>query len=116
MGLDKRGVKGDTTYIVHFRVHQKIEEGTTMAVLGNYDDLGDWKIPKYFLKWTEGDVWVSNKPLVVKRNFFNYKYAAIKEKTEIVMWERGVDRIADLDIMEESHYSSPDTMRIASQH
>jgi len=88
-----------------------------MAVLGNLDALGHWKTPLYFLKWTEGDWWVSEKPLIVKNtHHFNYKYAMIENKKQIVGWERGVDRIADLVIMQESNFSDTQTSMIKSKY
>jgi len=85
--FDKYGIQSEFTmlqncvYLVHFRVQKKISPGERMAVLGSLDSLGVWKTPLYFLKWTEGDWWVSEKPLVVKNtHHFNYKYAMIENK------------------------------------
>ncbi len=52
------------------------------------------------MKWTEGDIWVSKEPLITNSFFFSYKYSLFeKEGYQLVGWERGVDRIADLEIM-----------------
>ena len=52
------------------------------------------------MKWTEGDVWVSKQPLITNNFFFTYKYSWFeKEGHQLVGWERGIDRIADLEIM-----------------
>lgn len=96
----------NTTYYVTFRVKYKCEPGEQLCVLGSTDNLGEWKVPTYFLQWTEGDVWVSAKPLVMRKCFFQYKYSMIRNRSEIVGWERGVDRIADLDLMNESCFTA----------
>ena len=104
-------------YLVTFRVQKKIQDGEVMAVLGNTDSLGHWKQPLYFLKWTEGDVWVSEKPLVVKNtHHFNYKYAMIEGRNKIVGWERGVDRIADLVIMPESNFQDVQANMLSNKY
>lgn len=42
------------------------------------------------------------RPLVTNRYFFSYKYVIMKEGgRELEMWERGVDRVADLEILPE---------------
>jgi len=106
----------DVTYLVHFRVQKKLEKGSTLCVMGCTENLGEWKRPTYFLKWTPGDVWVSQRPVVMKCNYFQYKYAMIENRTEIVGWERGVDRIADLKLMPESGFTSPETSQLVQQH
>lgn len=71
-----------------------------MCVLGSIQELGKWKEYKHAMKWTEGDVWVSKEPLITNSFFFSYKYSWFeKEGYQLVGWERGVDRIADLEIM-----------------
>lgn len=50
------------------------------------------------LRWTEGDIWVSKEPLVTSEYFFHYKYAIV-EDNKVIGWERGVDRVADLEIL-----------------
>jgi len=103
-GFNGSGVSNSNnqTYLVYFKIQKKISQGHTMAVLGCTENLGSWKTPMYFLKWTQGDVWVSEQPVLMRdRFYFQYKYAAIQDKREIVGWERGVDRIADLIIKPE---------------
>lgn len=71
-----------------------------MCVLGSIQELGKWKEYKHAMKWTAGDVWVSKEPLITNSFFFSYKYSWFeKEGFQLVGWERGIDRIADLEIM-----------------
>mmetsp|Transcript_5298 Transcript_5298/g.8930 ORF Transcript_5298/g.8930 Transcript_5298/m.8930 type:complete len:117 (+) Transcript_5298:471-821(+) len=52
------------------------------------------------MKWTEGHIWVSERPLITNNYYFQYKYVLLdEEKTNLIAWERGVDRIADLEIL-----------------
>ena len=67
--------------------------------MGSLPELGKWKDIKHHLIWTEGDIWESAKPLKTNSYYFQYKYALIKDKKELVCWEIGIDRLADLEIM-----------------
>lgn len=52
------------------------------------------------MKWTDGHIWESITPLVTHSYYFQYKYALLeKNGTELINWEKGVDRLADLEIM-----------------
>jgi len=51
------------------------------------------------MRWTEGDLWVIDKPLVTSMQFITYKYVVLKNKTSLVRWEKGINRIADFDLM-----------------
>jgi hypothetical protein len=88
------------TYQVTFRVQIKVNFGETICVLGSIPELGKWKEFKYHLQWTEGDVWESITPLVTHSFYFQYKYALLEEKgTKLINWEKGIDRLADMEIM-----------------
>ena len=50
------------------------------------------------MKWTEGDIWKTEEPIVTSRPFFMYKYVLLEGKTQ-VSWEEGIDRIADLELI-----------------
>jgi hypothetical protein len=54
------------------------------------------------MRWTEGHIWISEKPLITNNYYFQYKYVLLdKDRTKFLAWERGVDRIADLEILPE---------------
>lgn len=47
-----------------------------------------------------GDLWVSKQSMTTKVMYFNYKYAIFRDNyKERIGWERGVDRIADLEVI-----------------
>ena len=82
-------------------MHRRVDFGQTIIVLGSIPELDKWKKKGPFrhpLRWTEGDIWVSKEPLVTSNYFFHYKYAIV-EDNGVIGWERGVDRVADLEIM-----------------
>ena len=88
------------TYRVTFRVQIKVNFGESICVLGSIPELGKWKEYKHHLKWTEGNIWESVSPLTTHSFFFQYKYALLdKNATELINWEKGIDRLADLEIM-----------------
>ena len=78
-----------------------------MCVVGSIDELGNWLNYKCKMKWTPGHVWQMEMPLILRddtRPFFNYKYV-LMEHEKMIRWESGVDRIADLRILQPiSHF------------
>jgi hypothetical protein len=70
--------------------------------VGSIPKLGLWNELKAHMTWIEGHIWVIDEPIVTNEPFFCYKYVLMqKEKTEMVKWESGVDRIAELRLLEE---------------
>ena len=73
--------------------------GETLAVIGNIPELGQWDdFSKCKMKWTEGHKWVSDDIKISGKHFFLYKYVII-ENEKVKRWERGANRVADLDIL-----------------
>lgn len=96
------GVLPKTTYHLELRVQKKLDNGQSLCVCGSIPELGNWKNFICHMKWTHDDYWVLQKPLVTNKYFFSYKYVIMKEGgRELEMWERGVDRVADLEILPE---------------
>ena len=61
------------------------------------------------MKWTEGHIWVSIAPLQTYDHYFQYKYVLI-ETGKPPLWEKCVNRIADLRILKttQSDYINTD--------
>ena len=88
------------SYQVHFRVQHKCEGNQTLALLGSLPELGNWKTATCKLKWQPGDYWVTEKPIETAKFFFTYKYVLWdKNSDKLISWERGIDRIADLEVL-----------------
>jgi hypothetical protein len=68
-----------------------------MCVVGSTPELGEWK-NFIRLKWTDGHVWVSEKPIVTENPVFKYKYLLL-ENEEPRQWEASEDRVADLRLL-----------------
>jgi hypothetical protein len=60
-----------------------------------------WKEKLCSLRWTEGHIWVLDKPIITANPFFKYKYKLVDKNSKLETWEHGVDRIADLRILAE---------------
>jgi hypothetical protein len=94
----KRGPQSNSKYNVKLQVQYETEMGDHIAVVGEIDELGNWQdFEKCTMKWTEGHVWETEN-LIVKKPFFLYKYVVMKGK-EVVKWEKGANRIADLHVL-----------------
>lgn len=52
---------------------------------------------KCLMKWTEGHHWVTEN-LVTEKPFFLYKYVICRD-SEIIKWEKGSNRIADVEVL-----------------
>ena len=96
----------EITYAVHFRVHYESCFGEELCVVGDIADLGNWKGHKHMLKWTEGHIWVSEKPLITNQRHFCYKYRVL-EDNEVRHWEDGIDRICQPELLPEKVSGGP---------
>ena len=54
------------------------------------------------MRWTERDLWVIDKPLVTSMRYITYKYVVLKNKTYVAKWEKGINRIANFEVMVDS--------------
>jgi len=89
----------NTTYQASFKIKKKLPEGQSLAILGSIPEMGNWKQVRCQMRWTEGDVWVTEKPVVTHKYYLTYKYAIVSNRETIISWERGINRIADFAIL-----------------
>lgn len=74
--------------------------------MGSIPELGSWTEFRHHLKWNEGHIWISSQPLLITElHTFCYKYVILdsrnkRKKLELINWEQGLDRIADLPKLE----------------
>ena len=98
--ISKNSFDPKTTYQVDFKVYYKTSFGESLCIVGSIPELGQWKEFRCHMKWTDGHVWVTETPLITNHYYFQYKYVLLDEdKTKLISWERGIDRIADLEIL-----------------
>ena len=79
-----------------------------MCILGDGVDLGNWKdTKKCTMSWTEGHIWVLDEPIITTQPYFKYKYCLCdtKEGADELLFERGIDRILDLRLLDEDHHT-----------
>lgn len=91
--------------------------GESIGVIGSTEELGCWKKVRVHLEWTNGHNWVSKEPFITNKRYFQFKYVLLKDM-QLVHWERGIDRIADLEILEDrgsnSFYSGSSALATAT--
>jgi len=44
--------------------------GQTVGVLGSTEELGCWKDIRVRMRWTQGDVWVLERPIRTSKSYF----------------------------------------------
>ena len=90
----------ETEYRVSFQVDIKLEPHEKLVVSGDLPALGMWTDFSLFsMTKTSGDTWVSKKPFVTDRYVFQYKYVVVNSNYELIRWERGVNRVTDLEVL-----------------
>lgn len=105
MALASQDLAPNEFFELQLKIHYETKLGQYLAILGDIDELGSWKEVKIILKWTEGHIWVTEKPLRLKHKFFRYKYVLVQtkaadgSKTDETIWEKGHNRICDLRIL-----------------
>ena len=70
--------------------------------MGELLELGNWKTIKCWMKLIQNGIWVLEQPIITTKPFFTFKFAiANKSTNEVISWERGIDRICDLELLPE---------------
>ena len=64
-------------YLVTLKMHYETKFGEYLCVTGETNELGKWTNFSCKLKWTEGHVWVTEKPLKFKKHCIQYKYVVL---------------------------------------
>ena len=59
------------------------------------------------LKWTEGDYWVTEEPVITKQYHFQYKYVTWDTNSNSMnSYERGIDRLIDCEVLDDMSANS----------
>jgi len=56
--------------------------GESICVVGSIPELGSWEDLKAPMTWTDGHIWVLNRPINTTTPYFSYKYVLISDTTE----------------------------------
>ena len=86
-------------YLVTFKLFYETKFFENIFIVGDIPELGsDRDTTKCPLKWTEGHIWVTEKPILTRTPVFRYRYVMVDEASDnqVKDQERGVRRIADL--------------------
>ena len=62
---------------VEFKINYKTEFGQVLALVGDCEQVGNWKdFHKTTMEWTEGDWWKITLK-IPQKSFFLYKYVVV---------------------------------------
>lgn len=96
----------DTTYHCEITLHYKAEPGHQICLLGRIPELSMWdkNDPKCWMKKVPGkqDIWEMERPVVTNQFFFTCKFAVYDSNRKFISFERGIDRIVDMELLDES--------------
>lgn len=96
--LDPTYKEDKSDYMLTLSIRYETNLGQSMSIIGDIEELGNWKNFKCEMTWTDGHVWVLRDLPIRSKSIFNYKYVLMKDgKPEV--WEQGQNRIADLRLL-----------------
>ena len=93
-------------YKVYFSVKYGVKFGQSISLIGDKEQLGQWKTPKVNLSWSKGNIWVLNDPVKLDSPKFCFKYVVV-EGGNVVRWEEGDDRKIDLEAALQGESKTP---------
>ena len=85
-------------YHLKLKLQCEVDFNQRICVVGSIPQLGNWQDVLCHMRWTEGHVWVLDEAIQTQQPHFTYKYV-LMEDDEILKWESGIDRIADLELL-----------------
>ena len=71
-----------STYSLMLSIFYETVPGESICVVGSIPELGGWEDLKAHMTWTDGHVWVLNRPVITARPYFSYKYVLVTDSTE----------------------------------
>lgn len=99
------------SYQIKFTLKYRVPAGQKLYVMGSIAEISEWDktIPKVQMKqkFQGSDVWQMDKDIVTNKFFFVYKFALYDEDNQFIQYERGVDRICDLELLPNLNDTQP---------
>ena len=87
--LDPTAAKGSTEkYQLTLRIKYQTNLGESLCVVGDIEELGNWKTFNCHMTWTEGHIWVLKDLPITSKPHFNYKYVVL-QGGQPSTWEAG---------------------------
>ena len=74
-----------------FKIKYETYPGEEICILGDSPDFGNWKNPKFKLRWSEGHIWQANYQMPITSN--NIKFKFVCHSNNYDKWEEGENRL-----------------------
>ena len=84
---------------VRFMIKKQVEFGEVLRMVGGHESMGGWSLRKSpALKWSDGDVWVSDDMELPVDGVFVYKYVVTdaSDPGKPVAWQKGNNQVLTL--------------------
>ena len=84
---------------VQFRIEKQVEFGEVLRMVGGHESMGAWSLrASPALKWSEGDVWVSEEMELPVDGVYVYKYVVTdaSDAGKPVAWQKGNNQVLTL--------------------
>ena len=74
-----------------FKIKYETHPGEEIYIFGDSPDFGNWKYPKFKLRWSEGHIWQANYQIPKSSN--NIKFKFVCHSNNYDKWEEGENRL-----------------------
>lgn len=74
-----------------FRIKYETNPGENIFIYGDSPDFGNWKNPKFKLRWSDGHIWQGSYQMSKSSN--NIKFKFVCHSNECDKWEEGENRL-----------------------
>ena len=74
-----------------FKIKYETYPGEEICILGDSPDFGNWKNPKFKLRWSEGHIWQANYQMPITSNSIKFKFVCHSNNYD--KWEEGENRL-----------------------
>ena len=74
-----------------FKIEYETYPGEEICIFGESPDFGNWKYPKFKLRWSEGHIWQANYQMSKSSNNIKFKFVCHSNNND--KWEEGENRI-----------------------
>ena len=74
-----------------FKIKYETYPGEEIYIFGDSPDFGNWKFPKFKLRWSEGHIWQANYQMSKSSNSIKFKFVCHSSNYD--KWEEGENRL-----------------------
>ena len=74
-----------------FKIKYETSPAEEICIFGDSPDFGNWKYPKFKLRWSEGHIWQANYQMSKSSN--NIKFKFVCHSNDFNKWEEGENRL-----------------------